>query len=128
MNVALARAVEFNKEHGLPCTENELAAGHGNRQRGAENRRGHVRPRMRGIMAVPKIDLRNHLLNHIQQILFRSLPHFTSRQTRRRMRHEQTAETFRHLPFRDQRIHAIGEIDDLLQAIRLNFQMLHGPL
>ena len=77
---------------------------------------------------MPKIDLRNHFLHDIQQIFFRPLAHFTGRQARRRMRHEQAAETFRHPPFPDQRIHAIGQIDDLLQSIRLNFQRLHGPL
>jgi hypothetical protein len=79
-------------------------------------------------MAVPKINLWNHLLNDIQQIFFRSLPHLTSRQTRRRMRHEQTAQTFRYLAFRDQRIDAVGEVDNLLQSIGLYLQPLHSPL
>ncbi len=128
MHIALARAIEFDKEDGLPRTEDELAAGDRNRERGAENGRGHVRPGMGGIMTVPKIDLRDHLLNHIQQIFFRPLSYLTGRQARRGMSHKQAAHTFRHLPFGDQRIHAVGEIDDLLQPIRLNLQHLHGPL
>jgi hypothetical protein len=128
MKVALTRAVEFDEEHGLPRAEDELAAGHWNRERGAENGRGHMRPRMRGIMAVSKIDLWNHLLNHIQQIIFRPLSHLTGRQTGRRVGHEQAAETFRHPPFPDQRIHAIGQIDDLLQAISLYLQALHSSI
>lgn len=128
MNVTLARAVEFDEEHGLPRAEYKLAAGHGNRKRRAENRRGHVRPRMRGIMTMPKIDLRNHFLNDIQQISFRSLANFTGRQTGGRVGHEYAAETFRHLPPGDQRIDAIGEIDDLLEPIGLNLQRLHSLL
>ncbi len=79
-------------------------------------------------MPVPEIDLRNHLLNHVQQILFRPLPYFTGRQARGRMSQKEAAHSFRDLQFGDQRVHAIGQSDNLLEALGLNFQMLHGPI
>ena len=75
-----------------------------------------------------KIDFGNHLFDDIQQILFRSLPHFTGRQARRRMRDEDTAEPFRHHVLREYPIEPIGKIHDLLEARGLNFQMLHSPI
>ena len=75
-----------------------------------------------------KIDFGDHLFDDIQQILFRSLPHFTGCEARRRMSQKETAQPFRHLALGDQRIHSVGEVDNVLEAVGLNFQMFHGPL
>ena len=88
MEVAFARTVEFDEEDGLPGAEDEFAIEDGDRERRTKNGGRHVRPCVRGIMTMPKVDLGNHLLNDIQQIFLRSLPDFPGRQARRRMGHE----------------------------------------
>ena len=74
VEVAFARTVEFDEEDGLPGAEDEFAIEDGDRERRTKNGGRHVRPCVRGIVTMPKVDLGNHLLNDIQQIFLRSLP------------------------------------------------------
>ena len=66
VEVAFARTVEFDEEDGLPGAEDEFAIEDGDRERRTKNGGRHVRPCVRGIMTMPKVDLGNHLLNDIQ--------------------------------------------------------------
>ena len=75
-----------------------------------------------------KIDFGDHLFDDVQQILFRSLPHFTGGEARCRMCDEDTAEPFRHYVIGENPIELIGEIHDLLEAFGFNFQVLDGRI
>jgi len=121
VEVAFARTVEFDEEDGLPGAEDEFAIEDGDRERRTKNGGRHVRPCVRGIVTMPKVDLGNHLLNDIQQIFLRSLPDFPGRQARRRMGHEKTAEPFCHQAVGNQFIDLIREVDHLFEPISLNF-------
>jgi len=121
VEVAFARTVEFDEEDGLPGAEDEFAIEDGDRERRTKNGGRHVRPCVRGIVTMPKVDLGNHLLNDIQQIFLRSLPDFPGRQARRRIGHEKTAEPSCHQAVGNQFIDLIREVDHLFEPISLNF-------
>lgn len=121
VEVAFARTVEFDEEDGLPGAEDEFAIEDGDRERRTKNGGRHVRPCVRGIVTMPKVDLGNHLLNDIQQIFLRSLPDFPGRQARRRMGHKKAAEPFRHQAIGNQFVNLIREVDHLFEPISLDF-------
>ena len=68
---------------------------------------------MRGIMGVPEVNAWNHLLHHLQKILFRSLPDLPRRQCSSRVGDEESAELLLNLRLPDHRFNLIRQIHDL---------------
>ena len=68
---------------------------------------------MRGIVSVPEVNARNHLLHHLKKILLRSLPDLPRRQCGSRVGDEEQAEPLPHLRLPDHRLNLIRQVHDL---------------
>src|SRR6185503_20580244 len=65
---SLTRAVAFNEQNRLPGSQLKLASANRNSHARADNRADHVIGRVRRIVLMTKLDVRNHPLEHFHQI------------------------------------------------------------
>ena len=74
-----------------------------------------MRPRVRRVMGMTETNRGNDLLGDLKQILLGPFPDFAGRQSRGGMRHEERAHTLAHFRALDDRLDALGEIDDFFE-------------
>jgi hypothetical protein len=70
---------------------------------------------MGGVVRVPEADGRDDPLDDVEQILLSAFPDFARREGRGGMSDEEGAQPLAHLRVPNQRLNALGEVDDLFQ-------------